>query len=208
MFGFSTMHYFLIVVALVVGLMVMTWRWRRLQRQNRALEEELRVLEPFNNFPKGMLPDEAPRARPSNAMPSFTPAAASPAMTPVKPPPAKPAPAKPAPNKPPMAAIDEIVESSDDEIEADGQAPVLPASSDPDAVLDKNMEPATSAEADGPATISPDDAGPPNDTADDDEADVIDAVDEPAGNDGEDAAQDAPIQTARRSRRKRKGSGA
>ena len=77
MLGFSPMNYALIVIALIAGLMILTWRWKRLQAQNRALEEELRVLEPFNNpIPQqAMLPDELPRPfgaptqPPSTAMP-------------------------------------------------------------------------------------------------------------------------------------------
>lgn len=127
MFGFGTMHYVLILVALVVGIMILVWRWKRLQKQNRALEEELRVLEPFNNpIPSGHLPDEIPRPEAPPAPPAPQEAAAKAEPEPPQPTTSFGAP-KPTADvcNPPLVTPDTVEESDSDDDEATGEAPVL-----------------------------------------------------------------------------------
>lgn len=46
----KVVHYALIALAVVVGLAVLYWRWRRVSSQNKALEAELRLVQPYNNM--------------------------------------------------------------------------------------------------------------------------------------------------------------
>lgn len=102
MFGFTTVHYVLLLAALAFGIMILMWRWKRLQKQNKALEEELRILTPFNTSPTQALPDEIPRA--------------SPLPIPVVK--KEPSP-EPAPSKTPVVADSPVGDSEDDEDEED-----------------------------------------------------------------------------------------
>jgi hypothetical protein len=46
----KVVHYALIALAVVIGLAVLYWRWRRVSSQNKALEAELRLVQPYNNM--------------------------------------------------------------------------------------------------------------------------------------------------------------
>jgi hypothetical protein len=51
----KVVHYALIALAVALGLAVLYWRWRRVNNQNKALEAELRLIQPYNNM--APLPD-------------------------------------------------------------------------------------------------------------------------------------------------------
>lgn len=44
-------HYALIALAIAICIVYLYWRWRKVNNQNKALEAELRLVQPYNNMP-------------------------------------------------------------------------------------------------------------------------------------------------------------
>lgn len=84
---FGMKHYIFLVIALVVAICILVWRWRQLMKRNKSLEEELRLLQPFHNQPvlSAQRPSVAPAATPSVAPSSTAAPAYSPPVAPVAP---------------------------------------------------------------------------------------------------------------------------
>lgn len=126
----KVVHYALVALVVAVGLAVLYWRWRRVNNQNKSLEAELRLLQPYHKL--GSVPDEddirpltvpmAPR-RPAPATvlaPVAAAVPAAPAPAPVQAPPVL----TPKTKKVNLKPVQE--EDSDDETDTDDEPQGVP----------------------------------------------------------------------------------
>lgn len=108
-------HYALVALVLAVCVAYLYWRWRRVNNQNKALEAELKLIQPYNNM--SPLPADLPELKPAAAAPVVAQVSA-PTVAPV------------VPQSPPVLtpkALAPIEESDDDDEPEVGVPPTIAA---------------------------------------------------------------------------------
>ena len=116
-------HYALIALAIAICIVYLYWRWRKVNNQNKALEAELRLVQPYNNMPAPEVVQMRPTlqfqpvdlAAVTKSNIAVTPAVVSPPSVLNKSPPVL---------TPTASTIDE--ESDEDEEENVGSPPMVP----------------------------------------------------------------------------------